>query len=152
MVLNQNPLLTNPAADNFHIPPGSPAAGAGASPAGTAFDYYGAGFAVPPSIGAIEANPVSGTGAPSERSEGMAVYPNPCYHTTTVRFVLPNAEAVTLSVFDRNGRLVRGLLNHERRPAGVQELRFERTGLAAGVYFIQLETSVGTETKRLLIF
>jgi len=152
MVLNQNPLLANPAADDFHIPPGSPAADAGASPAGTAFDYYGAGFAAPPSIGAVKANPVSGTGALPERSEGMAVYPNPCYHTTTVRFVLPKAEAVTLSVFDRNGRLVRGLLNHERRPAGVQELQFERTGLPAGVYFIQLKTSAGTETKRLLIF
>jgi len=152
MVLNQNPLFVNPAADNFHIPPGSPAADAGASPAGTTLDYYGAGFAVPPSIGAAEANPVSGTEAATERPERITVFPNPCYHTTTLRFVLPKAGSVSLSVFDRNGRLVRGLLNAELRPAGVQELQFERAGLPAGVYFIQLITSEGMETKRLVIF
>ncbi|MBK9336120.1 MAG: DUF5123 domain-containing protein [Lewinellaceae bacterium] len=152
MVLNQNPLFANPAADDFHLPAGSPAAGAGAPPpAGTAFDYYGAGFAVPPSIGAIEANPVSGTAAPTARLEGMTVFPNPCHRATILRFVLSKAEPITLSVFDRDGRLVRRLLNHELRPAGVQEFQFERADLPAGMYFIQQKTSVGTETKRLLI-
>lgn len=152
MVLNQNPLFVNPATDNFHLLPGSPAAGAGASPVGSPLDYYGAGFAVPPSIGAAEANPVSGTGAPAEPSAGLTIFPNPLFDATTLHFVLPDAEPVTMSVFDRNGRIVRLLLHHEHRPAGVQELRFERVGLPSGVFFVQLKTRAGTETKRLVIF
>lgn len=153
MVLNQNPLFVNPAAADFHLQPGSPAAGAGASPAGTPLDYYGVGFAAPPAIGAAEANPVSGTEVPAEETTaGLTVSPNPCSGAATLRFVLLDAGPVVLSLFDGNGRLVRRLLHHENRPAGVQELQLERAGLPAGVYVVQLKTPAGTESRRLTVF
>jgi len=153
MVLNQNPLFVNPAINDFHLLPGSPAAGAGATTAGIPLDFYGSGFAVPPSIGAAEANPVSGAEAPAEAFEGILVYPNPFQDATSLRFVLPHAEPVTLLMFDGNGRLVRNLLNTEHRPAGgVQELRFERAGMPAGVYFVQLKTNLRVAVKRIVIF
>lgn len=152
MVLNQNPLFVNPAADNFHIAPGSPAAGAGASPVGTSLDFYGAGFADPPSIGAAEANPVSGVVLRQEQSVGMIISPNPCSESAILRFVVPDAGPVSLSLFDGNGRLVRMLLNHEHLPAGQQEMRLDRAGLPSGLYFVCLKTPERVEVKRLAVF
>lgn len=152
MVLNQDPLFTDPATDDFHIPPGSPAAGAGAAPAGIALDYYGAGFANPPSIGAAEANPVSNVWLTDRQVTGMAIFPNPFCDVAMVRFALPVAGQVTLSVFDGNGRLVRELLNNNYCRAGAQEVRLERTGLPSGIYFIQLKTAAGMASKRLAAF
>lgn len=150
-VLNQDPLLADPDFDDFHIPSGSPAAGAGAAPAAPLHDYYGAGFVSPPSIGAAEANPVSGAPSPEGQAAMLEVLPNPFYETAILRFALPAAGRATLSVFDSKGYLVRTLLEERACAATQQEVRLERKSLSAGVYFVQLKMENGSVLKQVVV-
>jgi hypothetical protein len=70
--------------------------------------------------------------------------PNPFNPTTKISFVLPEAEAVTLQIFDMQGRLVRSLLDGENRPAGRSEMIWnglsdEGRSVASGTYFYRVE-------------
>jgi hypothetical protein len=70
------------------------------------------------------------------------VTPNPSRNGAQVRFDLPRAAKVRLTVLDLHGRVV-GVLADGELPAGRHDLRWDgRTKLgaaAAGVYFIELE-------------
>ncbi len=66
--------------------------------------------------------------------------PNPFVGSTQVRFLLPTAGPVDLSVYDVTGRRV-GLLLDESRPAGPHTVTWEPRGLAAGVYMFRLEAN-----------
>jgi photosystem II stability/assembly factor-like uncharacterized protein len=67
-------------------------------------------------------------------------YPNPFNPSTTIRYELPRALQVKLSVYDILGREVSVLVN-ERREAGVHEVKFDGSSLASGVYFYRLSVS-----------
>ena len=75
-----------------------------------------------------------------------------CYFnpSTTIKFELPKASQVNLSVFDIVGREVSVLVN-ERRDAGVYEVKFDGRDLSSGVYFYRTQAGTYTETKKLLI-
>ena len=77
-------------------------------------------------------------------------YPNPFNPSTTIKYELPKASLVRLSVYDMLGRQVSVLVD-ERRDAGVHEVKFEGSTLASGVYFYRLQAGDFTQTKRLLI-
>ncbi|MCK6614763.1 MAG: FG-GAP-like repeat-containing protein [Ignavibacteriaceae bacterium] len=72
--------------------------------------------------------------------EGFVIYnsyPNPFNPETTIRFSLPAAGFVDLTVFNQSGelvtRLVKGMLSE-----GEQQIRFDATGLSSGVYYYHL--------------
>lgn len=72
--------------------------------------------------------------------EGFVIYnnyPNPFNPETTIRFNLPVAGFVELTVFNQNGelvtRLVQGVLSE-----GEQQIRFDAEGLSSGVYYYHL--------------
>ncbi|MBU0518914.1 T9SS type A sorting domain-containing protein [bacterium] len=67
-------------------------------------------------------------------------YPNPFNPTTTMRFNLPTAERVYLSVYDISGRLVARLADGFRQ-AGTHEVTFDGSQLASGIYVYRLEMS-----------
>ncbi len=77
-------------------------------------------------------------------------YPNPFNPTTTIRFELPRATQVNLSVFDILGREVSVLVN-DRTDAGVYEVKFDGSNLASGVYFYRLQARDFVQSKRFLI-
>lgn len=82
-----------------------------------------------------------------------AAFPNPTRGAASIRFWLPEAGRVTLSIHDVRGRLVRTLLSSEV-PAGAQEARWdgrwERGDEAApGIYFYSLRSAGGTLSGRL---
>lgn len=77
-------------------------------------------------------------------------FPNPFNPSTTIKFQLPRASQVNLTVFDIVGRDVSVLVN-DRRDAGVHEVRFDASGLSSGVYFCRLQAGDFTQTKRLLL-
>ncbi len=77
-------------------------------------------------------------------------YPNPFNPSTTIKFELPRASRVTLTVLDLLGREVSVLMN-ERRDAGVHEVKFDGSKLASGVYFYRLQAGSFVQTKRLLL-
>jgi photosystem II stability/assembly factor-like uncharacterized protein len=77
-------------------------------------------------------------------------YPNPFNPTTTIKYELPKASQVILTVYDILGREV-SLLVNERRDAGVHEAQFDGSNLASGVYLYRLQAGDFTQTKRLLL-
>ena len=65
--------------------------------------------------------------------------------STTIRYDLPSPENVRLAVYDINGRLVNELMN-VRMPAGRHVVELDASGLAAGVYFVILETRLASKS------
>lgn len=72
-------------------------------------------------------------------------YPNPFNPSTTLRFALPQAGEVTVHVFDVLGRQV-STLNYGFQPTGPNEVRFDASSLASGLYLyrVQVASQVGT--------
>ncbi len=65
-------------------------------------------------------------------------YPNPFNPTTSISFGLPTESAVTLSVFDVQGRLVKTLVESSLS-AGHHSVNFDGAGIGSGVYFYRLD-------------
>ena len=74
---------------------------------------------------------------------GLTAMPNPAGGSTTLAFSLSQRGQVVLDVFDTNGRRVAQLLAGER-PAGTHTVQWsDMSGLAAGMYFANLQTEEG---------
>ena len=75
-------------------------------------------------------------------------HPNPFNPSTTIRYYMPERGAVTLSIFDVTGRLVKRLVDEhqERGPHSItwEGLNDEGAGVASGIYFYRM--TVGKET------
>ncbi len=103
-------------------------------------------------IYAYEIGRASGDGAgpvpptPSVR----AVFPNPTRGVATVRFSLPEEQAVRLAVYDVLGREVTVLVD-EVRAAGRHTVAFDGRGLAAGVYLVRVEAGGETDDRRMTL-
>jgi hypothetical protein len=81
--------------------------------------------------------------------------PNPTRGTTSVSFALAQAGRVQLGVYDVSGRLVRRLVDGERR-AGTETVVWNGTDdsgarQAAGVYFVRLAAPGLRETRRVVL-
>lgn len=81
--------------------------------------------------------------------------PNPFNPQTNVRFSLPAAQSVNLSVYDVQGRLVRTLVDGVRQ-AGLNDVLWDgrdRSGrdVASGTYFARLRTSGSPEVKSMVL-
>jgi hypothetical protein len=82
-------------------------------------------------------------------------YPNPFNAETRIRFDLPTASHVELSVYDLLGRRINVLLDNFL-PAGSHQVNWDgRSGdgqvLATGVYFYRLRAEGFDETKKMLL-
>jgi len=77
----------------------------------------------------------------------LRIQPNPAYQEAILSYTLPNAMAVSLSVYALDGRKV---LSRDLglKPAGTHQ---ETLRLPAGQYFIRLETLYGFSTTRLTV-
>ncbi len=65
-------------------------------------------------------------------------YPNPFNPSTTIRFALPEASHVRLTVYNLLGEELAVLVN-EQRQAGVYNQRLDASGLPSGTYFYRIE-------------
>jgi hypothetical protein len=77
-------------------------------------------------------------------------YPNPFNPSTIIRYQLPVACDVRLTVYDLLGREVRVLLQEKKRP-GAYEARFDAPDLASGVYFYRLVAGGFVESRKSLL-
>jgi hypothetical protein len=82
-------------------------------------------------------------------------YPNPFNAGTSIRFDLPSAGSVELSVYDLLGRKISVLLD-DFLPAGSHQVRWDGSAgdgepLATGVYFYRLKADGFDETKKMLL-
>ena len=65
-------------------------------------------------------------------------YPNPFTAKTTIQFLNPESETVSLIVFDQTGRKIATLVN-ETLPSGIHQFDFDGSSLPGGVYYYQLK-------------
>jgi hypothetical protein len=77
-------------------------------------------------------------------------YPNPFNPTTLIKFDLPQAGNVELTVYDILGRKVKQLLK-ETKPAGTYEVTFNASRLASGVYIYSIKSNDFTASKKLML-
>lgn len=82
---------------------------------------------------------------------GLRIQPNPTQGVSTLVFQLKADAAVTLTVYDLNGKLVKNILQNNQRYAGEQQISFDAGALAAGVYVCRLETADGVQTARMIV-
>ena len=79
-------------------------------------------------------------------------YPNPFNPATTIRFQLPQAEQVTLRVFDVLGREVATLLEDALMGAGEHTVQFDAAWLTSGLYLYRLEAGASfAQTRRMML-
>lgn len=86
-------------------------------------------------------------------------YPNPFNPETAIRYDLPIASSVRLSIFNPLGQEVATLVN-EQEPAGSYQVKFNARSVPSGMYFYRLEaaalssgnaSSSFVQTRRLVI-
>jgi hypothetical protein len=77
-------------------------------------------------------------------------FPNPFNPSTTIRYRLPVASHVTLTVYNTLGQLIAMRVN-ENEAAGVHDVKFDGSGLASGLYFYRLRAGSYSESKKFVI-
>lgn len=77
-------------------------------------------------------------------------YPNPFNPATTIRFSLPVATEVSISVFNLLGERVAQILNSNLNE-GYHEVTFDGSSLTSGIYFYQLRAGDFKATKKFII-
>lgn len=77
-------------------------------------------------------------------------YPNPFNPTTSINYALGEPGAVSLRVFDVQGRLVQTLVDGNQ-PAGAHTVTFEARDLPSGTYIYNLTTAKGTLTRKMIL-
>lgn len=77
-------------------------------------------------------------------------YPNPFNPVTTIRFALPDAGKVSLSIYSVNGSLVATLVDGQRT-AGVHDVTFDASDLASGIYFYRLTVGQFVDVGKMIL-
>jgi len=77
-------------------------------------------------------------------------FPNPFNPTTLIRYRLPEAANVRLSIFDLLGREVE-LLLAARQEAGSHQVRWEAGAYSSGVYLLRLRADDRVATRRMIL-
>ena len=77
-------------------------------------------------------------------------YPNPFNPETTIKFSLPVAGIVNLTVYDITGKLVAELADgfYEQ---GTHKFVFNASGLSSGIYFYKIETNEHSVSKKMIL-
>jgi hypothetical protein len=77
-------------------------------------------------------------------------YPNPFNPSTTIKYSIPIAGLVTLTVFNILGEQVKTLINQEM-PAGNYTVQFNASSLASGIYLYRIQAGSFVQTKKMIL-
>lgn len=77
-------------------------------------------------------------------------YPNPFNNVTKIRYGIPKAEKVVITLFNINGQKIATLTN-KFMPAGIHELKFDARQLSSGVYIYMIKAGDFLSTKKMLL-
>jgi photosystem II stability/assembly factor-like uncharacterized protein len=77
-------------------------------------------------------------------------FPNPFSQTTLIRFTVPSASHVTVTVYDLLGKKVRVIYDGDC-PAGQWDVEFSSSGFASGVYFYRMQAGDFDATRKMLV-
>jgi len=77
-------------------------------------------------------------------------YPNPFNPSTKIRFTIPEASIVNLTVFNAIGEQVKTLVNNYY-DAGSHEVIFNASNLTSGIYFVRMESGSFVSTRKITL-
>lgn len=77
-------------------------------------------------------------------------YPNPFNPSTNIKFSLPKASNVRLTIYDAIGREVRTLINNELN-AGTHTIQWNASNLASGIYLYKIEAGDYVKVNKMLL-
>lgn len=98
-------------------------------------------------------------GAPTSVNEDKSIpqdfvleqnYPNPFNPSTVIKFSLPEAENVRMTISDILGREVSSLVNEELS-AGNYSVNFDAVNLSSGIYIYTLQAGKFIQTKKMML-
>lgn len=78
-------------------------------------------------------------------------FPNPFNPSTTISFNLPEAETVSLVIYDLSGKEVSRILNNEFLNAGYHNNKFTASGLSSGIYIYRIQAGSFIQSKKLVL-
>jgi hypothetical protein len=93
---------------------------------------------------------VNSTGSEIREFRLMQNFPNPFNPETVIRFDIPQAGNVALSIYDASGKKVNELVN-EHRYAGSYAVTFSGGDLPSGVYYCRLEAGEYSQTMKMML-
>ena len=87
-------------------------------------------------------------------AQSFEIQPNPFHTETMFRFALPSTQEISLTVTDVSGRIVSNV--HTTALAGLNTMVWkgqsdQGTSLAAGVYFVRLQTANGSVVRKVVL-
>jgi hypothetical protein len=77
-------------------------------------------------------------------------YPNPFNPTTDIQFTVPTDGRAVLKVFSTIGQEVATLFNDEVTAGKYNQVQFNASNLASGIYFARLEFDGKVQMKKML--
>lgn len=77
-------------------------------------------------------------------------YPNPFNPSTTITYVVPDRQRVTMTIYDLLGRRIAQPFDSEQE-AGEHKFTFRAEGLSSGIYFYRITYGALTETKTMFL-
>lgn len=89
--------------------------------------------------------------APQPLAFALTSLPNPAQSEALIRFTLPQAARVDLSVFDLQGRRVARLIESAFRDPGRYDVLMPTGALKAGVYLCRLEAGNRSATRKMVV-
>jgi hypothetical protein len=93
---------------------------------------------------------VPGIGTALPKEFVFDAYPNPFNSTVTLKFEVPEASQVELSIFNTLGQRVATLID-EMRPAGSYHVQWDGSNAASGVYLYQFKAGTYTESRKMVL-
>jgi len=86
-----------------------------------------------------------------KRIKELNIYPNPANHYFTIEYSLAKSTAVSVSIINKLGQIVKSMSNASTQGAGFYKLDYNIADLEAGIYLVRISTGFGTITKKLII-
>jgi len=80
----------------------------------------------------------------------LNAFPNPFDNDLDIEFSLASESDIELAAYDLNGRKLVTIINTSL-PAGKQSLNWNASGLEAGIYYMQLRTSEGGVSTKMIV-
>jgi len=162
--MNENPEFVDPDNGDFHIEVGSPCAGTGIDSLEIngvfyncpSFDFENDPRPMPitlmPDLGVDEidetATDIPKTNFPNSEMQ-LSNFPNPFSNKTTINLNIQHPGLIKLYFNDYMGKVIETLIS-QQLPAGVHQFEWNADGLPTGIYFLRLETTGISETRKLV--
>jgi len=80
----------------------------------------------------------------------LNVYPNPAKNQTTIYFTLAKTSAVSIKLFDMNGKSIQTLISGNQQQ-GDHTLQLNTSKFSAGIYTIRMVTDNGVKNLKLVV-